>query len=152
MRAGRGGTSWKNHASGPRNPRAELRHEVAVAQILAMPAVAGDLSFYDCAGVADGAAAAIVCRAEDAHRYTDSPLYVKALSVVAGHGSGLNDPGYDHTTFPEVAASAADAYAQAGISDPRSELPLAVVHDCFPPPEPVLTIGRAAVREQGGPD
>src|SRR3546814_18622632 len=80
----------------------------------------------------------MVCRAEDAHRYTDSPRYGKALSGVAGNGSGLNDPGYDHTTFPEVAASAADAYAQAGISAPRSELALAVVHDCFTPQELVL--------------
>src|SRR3546814_17814154 len=80
----------------------------------------------------------MVCRAEDAHRYTDSPRYGKALSGVAGNGSGLNDPGYDHTTFHEVAASAADAYAQAGISAPRSELAMAAVHDCFTPPELVL--------------
>ena len=47
-------------------------------------AVAGELSVFDCAGVADGAAAAIVVRAEDAHRYTRSPIYIKALSFVAG--------------------------------------------------------------------
>ena len=68
-----------------------------------MPSVAGDLSVFDCAGVADGSAAAIVVRAEDAHRYTDTPLYIKALSFVAGNGSGLTDPDYDYTTFPEVA-------------------------------------------------
>ena len=84
------------------------------------------------------AAAAIVVRAEDAHRYTDRPLYVKALSLVAGNGSGLTDPGYDYTTFPEVAASAADAYAQAGVADPRAELAMAEVHDCFTPTEMVL--------------
>src|SRR3546814_2687126 len=66
MRAVLARIAWKNHANGARNPRAQLRHEVSVEQILAMPAVAGDLSVYDCAGVADGAAAAIVCRAEDA--------------------------------------------------------------------------------------
>ena len=38
------------------------------------PAVAGRLGVFDCAGVADGSAAAIVVRAEDAHRYTDKPL------------------------------------------------------------------------------
>jgi acetyl-CoA C-acetyltransferase len=79
-----------------------------------------------------------VVRAEDAHRYTDAPLYVKALSLVAGNGSGLTDPGYDYTTFPEVARSAADAYAQAGVTDPRSELAMAEVHDCFTPTELVL--------------
>ena len=92
----------KNHHNGARNPRAQFRREMSVEQILAMPEVAGCLSVFDCAGVADGAAAAIVCRAEDAHRYTDTPLYVKALSFVAGNGSGLTDPAYDYTTFPEI--------------------------------------------------
>src|SRR5689334_4297180 len=62
----------KNHANGARNPRAQFRREMSVEQICAMPAVAGGLSVFDCAGVADGAAAAIVCRAEDAARYTDT--------------------------------------------------------------------------------
>jgi acetyl-CoA C-acetyltransferase len=128
----------KNHHNGARNERAQFRREMSVDQICAMPAVAGDLSVFDCAGVADGSAAAIVVRAEDAHRYTDRPLYVKALSFVAGNGSGLTDPAYDYTTFPEIAACAADAYAQAGVTDPRAEIAMAEVHDCFTPTELVL--------------
>jgi acetyl-CoA C-acetyltransferase len=128
----------KNHANGARNPKAQFRREMSVEQICGMPAVAGGLNVFDCAGVADGAAAAIVVRAEDAHGYTDKPLLIKALSFVAGNGGGLEDPGYDYTWFPEVAASAADAYAQAGLTDPRAELALAEVHDCFTPTELVL--------------
>jgi acetyl-CoA C-acetyltransferase len=128
----------KNHANGARNPRAQFRKEMPVERLCAMPAVAGGLSVFDCAGVADGAAAAVVVRAEDAHRYTDRPLLIKALSLVAGDGSGLMDPAYDYTTFPEVAASAADAYAQAGVTAPAEELAMAEVHDCFTPTELVL--------------
>jgi acetyl-CoA C-acetyltransferase len=128
----------KNHRNGARNPRAQFRREYTVEQLCAMPAVAGDLSVFDCSGVADGAAAAIVVRAQDAPKYTSKPLLIKALSLVAGNGSGLGDPAYDYTTFPEVAASAADAYAQAGITSPRQELALAEVHDCFTPTEIVL--------------
>jgi len=128
----------KNHANGARNPRAQFRKEMSVERLCAMPAVAGGLSVFDCAGVADGAAAAIVVRAEDAHRYTDKPLLIKALSFVAGDGSGLQDPAYDYTTFPEVAASARDAYAQAGVTAPAEELAMAEVHDCFTPTELVL--------------
>jgi acetyl-CoA C-acetyltransferase len=128
----------KNHYNGARNERAQFRREMSVDQICALPAVAGDLSVFDCAGVADGAAAAIVVRAEDAHRYTDSPLYIKALSFVAGNGSGLTDPAYDYTTFPEIATCARDAYAQAGVTNPRAELAMAEVHDCFTPTELVL--------------
>jgi acetyl-CoA C-acetyltransferase len=128
----------KNHANGARNPRAQFRREMTTEKLRAMPAVAGMLSVYDCAGVADGAAAAILARAEDAYRYTDRPLLIKALSFVAGDGRGVSDPAYDYTTFPEVAASAADAYAQAGIVSPREELIMAEVHDCFTPTELVL--------------
>ena len=128
----------KNHANGARNPRAQFRREVSVEKLCAMPAVAGDLSVFDCAGVADGAAAAVVVRAEDAARFTDKPLFIKALSFVAGNGGGLSDPSYDYTTFPEVVQSATDAYAQAGVTDPRSQLAMAEVHDCFTPTELVL--------------
>jgi acetyl-CoA C-acetyltransferase len=128
----------KNHHNGARNPRAQFRREMNVEQLLAMPRVAGELSVFDCAGVADGAAAVVLARAEDASRYTERPLYVKALSFVVGDGGGVTDPGYDFTTFPEVVASAQEAYRQAGISDPRRAFALAEVHDCFTPTEMIL--------------
>src|SRR5437764_15290637 len=108
----------KNHKNGALNPRAQFRKEVSKDAICNSPLVAGQLGIYDCSGVSDGSAAAIIVRAEDAHRYTDNPLYVKALSFVAGPASGPIDPDSDYTTFQEVVASAADAYAQAGIKDP----------------------------------
>tara|TARA_B100000959_G_C14984731_1_gene625080 strand:+ start:1114 stop:2307 length:1194 start_codon:yes stop_codon:yes gene_type:complete len=128
----------KNHFNGSRNELAQFRREVSAEKICEMPSIAGRLSVMDCAGVADGAAAAIVVRAEDAHKYTDKPLYVKALSVVAGDSSGLVDPDFDFTTLPECAAAAKDAYAQAGIENPRKELAMAEVHDCFTPTEMIL--------------
>jgi acetyl-CoA C-acetyltransferase len=128
----------KNHFNGARNPRAQFRREVSAEQVCNAPKMAGTLGVFDCAGVADGAAAAVVVRAEDAARFTDKPLYIKAMSVVAGNGNGLADPEYDYTTFPEVVDSAADAYKQAGITDPRAELAMAEVHDCFTPTELVL--------------
>jgi acetyl-CoA C-acetyltransferase len=128
----------KNHANGAKNPRAQFRREMSVDAICKMPAVAGMLSVFDCAGVADGAAAAIVVRAEDAYRYTDTPIFVKALSFVAGNGSGLLDPEFDYTHFEECEAAAVDAYAQAGVTDPRRQLAMAEVHDCFTPTELVL--------------
>jgi len=128
----------KNHFNGARNERAQFRKEISVDQVEKAPKMAGTLGVFDCAGVADGAAGAIVCRVEDAHRYTDKPVYVKALSFVAGNGSGLIDPSYDYTTFPEIAACAVDAYQQAGVKDARAEVAMAEVHDCFTPTELVL--------------
>jgi len=130
--------AWKNHRNGALNPRAQFRKEVPKETIACSPLVAGALGIFDCSGVSDGSAAAVVVRAEDAHRYCDRPLYVKALSFIAGPAAGPMDPDYDYTTFPEVVASATDAYAQAGIKDPRQELAMAEVHDCFTPTELVL--------------
>jgi acetyl-CoA C-acetyltransferase len=130
--------AWKNHHNGAKNERAQFRSEVPMETIAASPIVAGSLGIYDCSGVADGAAAALIVRAEDAHKYTDRPMYVKALSFVAGPAQGPVDPSYDYTSFDEVVASAQDAYAQAGIEDPREEISMAEVHDCFTPTELVL--------------
>jgi len=130
--------AWKNHRNGALNPRAQFKKEVAKETIAGSPLVAGPLGIFDCSGVSDGSAAAIVVRAEDASRYTDKPLFVKALSFIAGPAAGPIDPEYDYTTFNEVVASAADAYRQAGIVNPRAELAMAEVHDCFTPTELVL--------------
>ncbi len=130
--------AWKNHKNGALNPRAQFKKEVAKDVIACSPLVAGSLGIFDCSGVSDGSASAIIVRAEDAYRYTDKPLFVKALSFIAGPAAGPIDPEYDYTTFPEVVASGADAYRQAGIADPRAELAMAEVHDCFTPTELVL--------------
>jgi acetyl-CoA C-acetyltransferase len=130
--------AWKNHRNGALNPRAQYRSEVPIEKILASPIVAGNLGIFDCSGVSDGSAAAIIVRTEDAHAYTGKPLYVKALSMIAGPASGPVDPDYEYTTFPEVVACVEEAYRQAGVTDPRAELALAEVHDCFTPTELVL--------------
>src|SRR5260370_23145175 len=116
--------AWKNHANGAKNPGAEFGKEVDKATIAASPIVAGRLGVFDCSGVSDGAACALIVRAEDAHEYTDQPMYVKALSMVAGPASGPIDPSYDYTTFPEVSRCSSDAYQQAGLTDPRREISL----------------------------
>lgn len=130
--------AWKNHRNGALNSRAQFKKEVSKETIAASPLIAGQLGIFDCSGVSDGSAAAIIVRVEDAHKYTDRPIYIKALSFVAGPAAGPIDPSYDYTTFDEVVHSANDAYQQAGITDPRAELAMAEVHDCFTPTELVL--------------
>src|SRR6476620_11089381 len=110
--------AWKNHKNGALNPRAQFRKEVSKETIACSPIVAGPLGIFDCSGVSDGSAAAIVVRAEDAHRYSDHPIFVKALSFVAGPAAGPIDPSYAYTSFREVVRSAEDAYQRAGITNP----------------------------------
>ncbi|MBI2766587.1 MAG: acetyl-CoA acetyltransferase [Chloroflexi bacterium] len=130
--------AWKNHKNGALNPRAQFKKEVSKETIANSPLIAGPLGIFDCSGVSDGSAAAIIVRAEDAYKYTDKPIFVKALSFVAGPSRGPLDPDYDYTTFDECVAVAKDAYQQCGITDPRAQLAMAEVHDCFTPTELVL--------------
>ena len=130
--------AFKNHANGAKNPKAQFRKEVSMEKIKASPKIAGPLGIMDCSGVSDGSAAAVLVRSEDAHKYTDKPIYIKALSFIAGPGEGPVTQEYDYTTFPEVVSSAEDAYKQAGITNPREEVSMAEVHDCFTPTELVL--------------
>ena len=75
-------------------------------------------------------------RAEDAHKYTDKPLYIKALSLVAGNCSGNADPDYDYTTFPEIARGRPATRTRRPASPTRAtQIAMAEVHDCFTPAE-----------------
>ena len=84
--------AWKNHKNGALNPRAQFRKEVPKDTIACSPLVAGPLGIFDCSGVSDGSAAAIIVRADDAEKYCPNPLYVKALSFVAGPAAGPDRP------------------------------------------------------------
>jgi acetyl-CoA C-acetyltransferase len=130
--------AWKNHSNGAKNQRAQYRSAISKDRINAAPKVAGDLSVFDCSGVADGGAAAIIVRAEDARRYTDHPMYLKAISLHAGSSDGSATADSAYYSFPEVVACAAQAYAQAGITDPATQISFAEVHDCFTPTEMIL--------------
>jgi acetyl-CoA C-acetyltransferase len=140
--------SWKNHHNGARNERAQFRKEVSMDTICGAPLMAGSLGVFDCSGVADGSAAAIIVRAEDAHRYTDKPLYIKGIQFISGDATGNSDPDYDYTHFPEIEQAGKDAYAQAGVTDPRSQIAMAEVHDCFTPAE-LLIYEDLAFAERG---
>jgi acetyl-CoA C-acetyltransferase len=130
--------AWKNHKNGAKNPKAQFQKEVSLETIKNSPKIADPLGIMDCSGVSDGSAAAIVVRAEDAHKYCKNPIYIKALSFIAGPAEGPLSQDYDFTTFREVVATAKDAYAQAGITNPREQISMAEVHDCFTPTELVL--------------
>jgi acetyl-CoA C-acetyltransferase len=59
-----GHVSVKSHANGAINPKAHLRKAVTLEQVLAAPIIAHPLGLFDCCGVSDGAACAIVTTPE----------------------------------------------------------------------------------------
>ena len=124
--------SWKSHENGTRNPKAHLRNKVTKEQILAAPTISYPLGTYDCCGVSDGAACAIVTTPEMARQLGKRDLVtIKALQLAPSNGVEMSHHTWDgsHTLTTPIAAKR--AYAEAGIRDPRKEIDLIEVHDCF---------------------
>jgi len=131
--------SVKSHENGALTPKAHLRRRITEAQVLAAPMVAWPLGVYDCCGVSDGAACAIVTTPEMARTLgRRDGVTIKALQLVPSNGYELSHAGWDGAHTPTTRAAARRAYAEAGVTDPRAELSLMEVHDCFSITELVL--------------
>lgn len=133
----------KNHHNGSLNPKAHYQNELTIEQVLKAPIVAPPLGVLDCCGVSDGAAVAIVTRADMAKNFRDDPIYIKSLAISVGPSRDPISQDYDFSHVEENARASKLAYAEAGITDPLSELSMAEVHDCF-------TIHEMAVYEDLG--
>ncbi|MBT7155712.1 MAG: acetyl-CoA acetyltransferase [Deltaproteobacteria bacterium] len=125
--------SAKSHANGVMNPKAHLRRAVSVEQIKAAPMIAYPLGLFDCCGVSDGSAAAIVTTPEIARsiKKNQDIIKVKSLQVSTTSGEESIANTWDGSYFATTRMSASKAYAEAGIKDPRNEISMLEVHDCF---------------------
>jgi acetyl-CoA C-acetyltransferase len=142
--------SWKSHQNGARNPKAHLRRVVDVDTMLRAPIVAEPLGVFDCCGVSDGAACAIVTTPEIARALGKRELVtIKALQLSASSGreSGMGE--WDGSQVPNTQLAARAAYREAGIADPRRELTQIEVHDCFSITE-LVTMEDLGLSEPGG--
>ncbi|WP_455646036.1 thiolase domain-containing protein [Methanosphaera sp.] len=115
------------HKNGALNPRAQFQREISVDAVLNSTKVASPLNILDCSPVSDGAAAVIVCPADEAHKYTDTPIYVRA-STQASDTIALHSR-KSLTTIESTKFASRKAYDLAGLT--AKDMDLAEVHDCF---------------------
>ena len=124
--------SVKSHANGAKNPKAHLRKEVSIDTVLAAPMIAAPLGLYDCCGVSDGSACAIVTTPEIARSMGKSDLVsVKALQLAVSNGVEASHNSWDGSYFLTTRKAAERAYKEAGIENPRDEISMFECHDCF---------------------
>jgi len=123
--------SAKSHKNGALNPKAHLRKEVTVEQIINAPIIAWPLGLFDCCGVSDGAAAAIVCRADMAKKFRQDPVLVKSMQISVSSGEEMYYTKWDGSHVETAYRAGIAAYKEAGIKNPREEVSMAEVHDCF---------------------
>ncbi len=119
--------SVKNRHNGALYPHAHFKKEVTLEQVMNAPIISWPLGLFDCCPTTDGAAAVIVCKAEIAKKYTDTPVYVA--------GSGLSVDswmlGEDESLvgFPASKEASRQAYKMAGL-EPK-DIDVGEIHDCF---------------------
>ncbi len=125
--------SWKSHQNGTKNPRAHLRREISETQIKDSPFVAYPLGLFDCCGVSDGAAMAIVTTPEVAAKLKPNQdlIKVKALQIAVSSGEEMSYNHWDGSGFMTTRQAARQAYEEAGVNNPREEISMLEVHDCF---------------------
>ncbi len=123
--------SWKSHKNGVNSPKAHFRKEVSMETIIKAPIIAWPLGLFDCCGVSDGAAAAIIVPAKDAKKYRKDPVYIKALQMSVAPADGTTSTKYDFLHVESTRRAGRKAYEEAGITNPREEIDMAEVHDCF---------------------
>ena len=123
--------SAKSHANGALTPKAHLRRKVDVETIMKAPMIAWPLGLFDCCGVTEGAAAAIVVRAEDAKKFRPDPLYSKAQQIAVSPEEEYRFNQWDGTHVETTYRCGVKAYEEAGVKNPREEISMMEVHDCF---------------------
>jgi len=129
----------KNHHNGSLNPRAHFQREITIDQAINAPMIAWPLGLFDCCGVSDGSAAAIITTPEIAKRIRDDYLLVKGFGVCADGGpQGVIANDYDYLHIEAIVRSGKMAYEEAGIKNPRQEIDVAEVHDCFTITEAII--------------
>ena len=121
----------KNHHNGSLNPKAHFQNELTVEQVVNAPIIAWPLGLFDCCGVSDGASVAVVTRADMAKNFRDDPIYVKGMQIAVGARQGAIHQSYDFVHIEENVIGSGRAYEEAGVKDPRKEIAMAEVHDCF---------------------
>jgi len=124
--------SVKSHDNGSRNPKAHLRNKIDEDKVMNAPMIAEPLGLFDCCGVSDGAACAIVTLPDIARGLGKKDLVtVKALQLAVSNGTESQHNSWDGSYFATTRKAAERSYQEADITKPRDQISMFEVHDCF---------------------
>ncbi len=132
--------SIKSHDNGSLNPKAHLRNRITEEDVFKAPTIAAPLGLYDCCGVSDGAACAILTTPELARALNPNAeiISIKALDISVSNGEEASFQQWDGASIATARRASALAYASANVTNPREQIHMAEVHDCFSITEAVL--------------
>ena len=119
--------SVKNHRYSAMNPLAQFPKEVTVEDVLKSLMISPPLQLLDCSGMTDGAAGVVMVPAEEAKKYTDTPMYVIG-SGQANIGNAVGNLA-SLTDWVPLKLAAEEAFRTSGIT--LKDVDIAELHDCF---------------------
>ena len=117
----------KNHYHASFNPLAHFKNRITVDDVLNSPLVADPLHLFDCCPISDGAACVLLTSAEEAKKYTDTPIIIEACTQASGTLALFDRK--DICTIDSTVEAAKQAFSQAGVN--HKDIDLVEVHDCF---------------------
>lgn len=122
----------KNSYNGSLNPLAQHRKPLTIEEVVKSRMIVDPLTLLMCSSISDGAAAAVVCSADVAARFTSKkPIRIASCVLQSGVYRLPGDNGPDSAT-----TSAYEAYVRAGIGP--EELQAIELHDAMAPAELML--------------
>lgn len=121
--------SIKNHRNAINNPIAQSPILLSVDDVLKSKKICHPFKFYDNCLYSEGAAAVILMSEERAAELSCPAAYLTGLGCSTDMAFVGHRP--DPTQFLSSIEAGRAAYAMAGITDPRSEIDFAELHDAF---------------------
>ncbi|MEE2635720.1 MAG: acetyl-CoA acetyltransferase [Acidobacteriota bacterium] len=142
--------SVKSHDNGAKNPKAHLRKRIDEDRVMNAPMIAEPLGLFDCCGVSDGSACAIVTTPDIARGLGKTDLItIKAVQLAVSDGTEVQHNSWDGSYFMTTRVASTRAYREAGIDNPRQAVGLTEVHDCFSVTE-LVTMEDLQLSPEGG--
>ena len=117
----------KNHYHASFNPLAHFQNRITVEDVLNSRLIADPLRLLDCSPISDGAACVLLAPAEDARKYTDTPILIETSRQASGTLSLFMRR--DVCTIDATVEAANRAFRDTDLS--RKDIDLVEVHDCF---------------------
>ena len=122
----------KNKSLAAENEYAQFQKAVSVEDVIESYPLSPPLCLFDCSGITDGGAGAILMSEEAVREYVDphEVAWITGSGQASLSGNSMNNlPSFSE--WPQATIAATRAYEQAGIDDPVADIDVAEVHDCF---------------------
>jgi acetyl-CoA C-acetyltransferase len=117
----------KNHANATHNPWAQFQRPVPLKVVMESSLIADPIRVLHSSPISDGAAGLVMCDAEIAKKFTDTPIYIES-SEQAGDTLALHDR-RDICTMDAVVKSTRSSLKESGLT--IDDIDVFELHDSF---------------------